>query len=93
MGRLARFAAERYRVEVVGITVSNEQQKWARERCAGLPVSVELMDWRDLTEKFDKVVSVGMLEYVGRKNYGTYFDTVHRVLTDDGLLLLHSIGN
>lgn len=92
-GGLARFAAERYGVEVVGITVSKEQQKWARERCAGLPVSIELMDYRDLTEKFDKVVSVGMFEHVGPKNYATYFDTVHRVLTDDGLFLLHSIGN
>lgn len=92
-GGLAQFAAERYGVEVVGITVSKEQQKLARERCAGLPVSIELMDYRALTEKFDKVVSVGMFEHVGPKNYGTYFDTVHRVLTGDGLFLLHSIGN
>lgn len=92
-GGLAEFAAARYGVEVVGITVSKEQQRFARERCAGLPVSIELMDYRDLTEKFDKVVSVGMFEHVGPKNYATYFDTVHRVLTRDGLFLLHSIGN
>lgn len=92
-GGLARFAAERYGVEVVGITVSKEQQKLARERCVGLPVSIELMDYRSLTDRFDKVVSVGMFEHVGPKNYAIYFDTVKRVLKDDGLFLLHTIGN
>lgn len=92
-GGLARFAAERYGVEVVGITVSKEQQKLARERCAGLPVSIELMDYRNLAEKFDKVVSVGMFEHVGPKNYPAYFDTAHRALKDNGLFLLHTIGN
>lgn len=92
-GGLARFAAERYGVDVVGITVSREQQKLAQERCAGLPVAIELMDYRDLDDKFDKVVSVGMFEHVGPKNYETYFDTVHRSLKDDGLFLLHTIGS
>jgi len=92
-GGLAHFAAQHYGVEVVGITVSKEQQKLARKRCAGLPVAIELMDYRDLAEKFDKVVSVGMFEHVGPKNYATYFDTVHRALKDDGLFLLHTIGN
>jgi cyclopropane-fatty-acyl-phospholipid synthase len=92
-GGLARFAAEHYGVEVIGITVSKEQQKLARERCAGLPVSIELLDYRDLNEKFDKVVSVGMFEHVGPKNHATYFDTVHRTLKDDGLFLLHTIGS
>jgi cyclopropane-fatty-acyl-phospholipid synthase len=92
-GGLAQFAAEHYGVEVVGITVSKEQQKLARQRCAGLPVSIELMDYRDLSEKFDKIVSVGMFEHVGPKNYAVYFDTVHRTLKDDGLFLLHTIGN
>ncbi|HEY9098550.1 MAG TPA: cyclopropane fatty acyl phospholipid synthase [Thiobacillus sp.] len=92
-GGLASYAAEHYGVEVVGITVSKEQQKLARERCAGLPVSIELMDYRDLTDTFDKIVSVGMFEHVGQKNYGTYFDTVQRTLKDDGMFLLHTIGN
>ncbi|MDA8129005.1 MAG: cyclopropane fatty acyl phospholipid synthase [Betaproteobacteria bacterium] len=92
-GGLARFAAEHYGVEVVGITVSKEQQKLARERCAGLPVTIELMDYRSLDEQFDKIVSVGMFEHVGPKNYATYFDTAHRALKDDGLFLLHTIGN
>ncbi|MHB1084844.1 MAG: cyclopropane fatty acyl phospholipid synthase [Thiobacillus sp.] len=91
-GGLARFAAENYGVEVVGITVSKEQQKLASERCAGLPVSIELMDYRDLTDTFDKIVSVGMFEHVGQKNYTTYFDKVQHILKDDGLFLLHTIG-
>jgi len=92
-GGLAHFAATHYGVEVVGITVSKEQQKLAQARCAGLPVSIELMDYRGIGEAFDKVVSVGMFEHVGPKNYAIYFDTVHRSLKDDGLFLLHTIGN
>jgi cyclopropane-fatty-acyl-phospholipid synthase len=92
-GGLAKFAAEGYGVEVTGITVSKEQQKLARERCAGLPVSIELMDYRELTGRFDKVVSVGMFEHVGPKNYPVYFAAVEGVMADDGLFLLHTIGN
>ncbi len=92
-GGLARYAAENYGVEVVGITISKEQQKLARARCEGLPVSIELMDYRNLTEQYDKIVSVGMFEHVGPKNYAVYFDTAHRALKDDGLFLLHTIGN
>ena len=57
-----------------------------------LPVRIELMDYRDLTGSYDKAVSVGMFEHVGPKNYPTYFDMVGRVLKDDGLFLLHTIG-
>ena len=78
---------------MVGITISKEQQKLARARCEGLPVSIELMDYRDLTEQYDKIVSVGMFEHVGPKNYAVYFDTAYRALKDDGLFLLHTIGN
>lgn len=92
-GSLARYAAEHYGVEVLGITISREQQHLARERCAGLPVKIELMDYRDLQGRFDKAVSVGMFEHVGPKNYGVYFDQVREVLADDGLFLLHTIGN
>jgi cyclopropane-fatty-acyl-phospholipid synthase len=91
-GGLASFAAKHYGVEVVGITISKEQQKLAQHRCAGLPVSIELMDYRDLTGQFDKIVSVGMFEHVGPKNYQTYFKVVNRLLKDDGLFLLHTIG-
>ena len=92
-GGLARHAAKYYGVDVLGITVSREQQALARERCAGLPVRIELQDYRDLDGRFDKIVSVGMFEHVGPKNYVEYFDTALRLLADDGLFLLHSIGN
>jgi len=91
-GGLARHAAEHYGVDVVGITVSKEQQQMAQQRCANLPVKIELMDYRDLQGQFDKVVSVGMFEHVGPKNYPVYFDNVSRLMKDDGLFLLHSIG-
>jgi len=92
-GSLARFAAENYSVEVLGITVSKEQQKLARERCVGLPVTIELMDYRDLSGEFDKVVSVGMFEHVGPKNHARFFAIVEHLLKDQGLFLLHTIGN
>ena len=92
-GGLARYAAEHYGVEVFGITVSKEQQKLARARCKGLPVSIELLDYRDLSGQFDKVVSVGMFEHVGPKNYPQYFSIVERLLKEQGLFLLHTIGN
>jgi cyclopropane-fatty-acyl-phospholipid synthase len=91
-GGLARFAAERYGVKVTGVTVSKEQLALARERCEGLPVNLILQDYRDLQGRFDKIVSVGMFEHVGPKNYKTYFDTVKRLLAPEGLFLLHSIG-
>ncbi len=92
-GGLARYAASHYGVEVLGITISKEQQKLARERCAGLPVQIELMDYRSLQGQFDKIVSVGMFEHVGPKNYPVYFQKVHDALKDEGLFLLHTIGN
>lgn len=91
-GGLARHAAEYYGAEVVGITVSKEQQKLAQQRCEGLPVDIQLIDYRDLQGKFDKIVSVGMFEHVGPKNYPVYFDTVIRLLKNHGLFLLHTIG-
>ena len=92
-GGMAQHAARHYGVEVVGITVSREQQALARQRCQGLPVQIELTDYRTLQGRFDKIVSVGMFEHVGAKNYPVYFDSVLRLLKDDGLFLLHTIGN
>ncbi|WP_438970455.1 cyclopropane fatty acyl phospholipid synthase [Methylophaga sp.] len=91
-GGLAHYAAKNYGVDVVGITISKEQQKLAQERCAGLSVDIQLIDYRELEGQFDKVVSVGMFEHVGEKNYPVYFDTVNRLLKDSGLFLLHTIG-
>lgn len=92
-GGLARYAAEHYGVEVFGITVSVEQLALGRERNAGWPVTLELMDYRRLVGRFDKAVSVGMFEHVGPKNHAEYFAVVERVLDDKGLFLLHTIGN
>ena len=92
-GGLAQYAAQHHGVEVFGITVSRRQQALARERCAGLAVEIALMDYREIRGRFDKAVSVGMFEHVGEKNYRVYFDTVRRALADEGLFLLHTIGD
>ncbi|SMB98438.1 cyclopropane-fatty-acyl-phospholipid synthase [Hymenobacter roseosalivarius DSM 11622] len=91
-GSFAKFAAKRYGVEVVGVTVAREQVKLAQELCKGLPIEIRLQDYRDVREKFDHVVSIGMAEHVGHRNYRTYMQTAARCLKDDGLFLLHTIG-
>jgi cyclopropane-fatty-acyl-phospholipid synthase len=87
-----KYAAEKYDVKVTGITVSKEQVELGRKFCEGLPVEIRLMDYRGLNEKFDRIVSVGMFEHVGYKNYRTFFETANKCLTEDGLFLLHTIG-
>jgi len=91
-GGLAEYAAKNYNVHVTGVTISAEQQKMAQERCTWLDVSIKLMDYRDLDTQFDRIVSVGMFEHVGPKNYDTYFKVVDRCLKPDGMFLLHTIG-
>ena len=91
-GSFGKYAAEKYLVKVVGITVSKEQVELARTLCVGLPVEIRLQDYRDVNEKFDRVVSVGMIEHVGYKNYRIYMEVVRRCLDADGLFLLHTIG-
>lgn len=95
-GSLMRYACTQRGVSCVGITVSKEQQQWAQSRSQGLPLRIELSDYRcfnsDGQQRFDRVASVGMFEHVGRKNYRGFFRTVRRCLTDDGLFLLHTIG-
>lgn len=91
-GGLARYAAENYGVSVVGITISKQQFDYATERCKGLPVEIRLQDYRDVSEHFDNIVSIGMFEHVGHLNYSTYMQTAHRCLKKDGLFLLHTIG-
>ena len=88
----ARHAAERYGVEVVGITLSPAQAQLARRRCTGLPVDIREQDYRDLSEQFDRVVSIGMFEHVGPSHYRRFFDIVSRHLHPRGLFLLHTIG-
>jgi cyclopropane-fatty-acyl-phospholipid synthase len=92
-GAFGKYAAEKYNVEVVGITVSKEQAELGRKLCKGLPVEFRLMDYRDVNGKFDRIVSVGMIEHVGYKNYKTFFKVANKCLKDEGLFLLHTIGN
>ena len=92
-GAFAKYAAEKYNAKVVGITVSKEQVELGRRLCEGLPVEIRLADYRVLNEKFDRIVSVGMFEHVGRKNYSTFFKIANECLKDDGLFLLHTIGS
>jgi cyclopropane-fatty-acyl-phospholipid synthase len=91
-GGTAKLVAERYGVEVIGVTVSRQQAELARELCAGLPVEIRLQDYREVDATFDRVLSLGMFEHVGCRNYRTFFETVRRRLRDDGLFLLHTIG-
>ncbi|KEA52865.1 cyclopropane fatty acyl phospholipid synthase [Mangrovibacter sp. MFB070] len=92
-GGLAAFAAKNYGVSVYGVTISAEQQKLAQARCEGLDVTILLQDYRDLTMQFDRIVSVGMFEHVGPKNYATYFAVANRCLKPEGIFLLHTIGS
>lgn len=92
-GSLALYAARNFGVEAVGLTVSQEQAKIAKERCKGLPVEIRLQDYRDVSGSFDAVASVGMFEHVGYKNYKTFINVVNRTLREDGLFLLHTIGS
>ncbi len=92
-GGLARFAAQDSGVEVTGITISKEQKAFAEERCRGLPVTIEFADYREIDGRYDRIISIGMFEHVGPKNYRDYFGVAKRLLTDDGLFLLHTIGH
>jgi cyclopropane-fatty-acyl-phospholipid synthase len=91
-GGLARHAAEYYGCRVVGITISEQQRRLAAERCRGLPVDIRLQDYRELSDKFDCIVSVGMLEHVGPKNYRQYMQVVARSLREGGVFLCQSIA-
>ncbi len=92
-GEALKFAAERYGVSGVGITISREQAEYACALCQGLPIEIRLQDYRQLDERFDRSFSIGMFEHVGVRNYRTYFELVRRCLTEDGLFLLHCIGS
>jgi len=95
-GTLARYAAEHYGVDVTAITIASEQAEYARRFCHGLPVDIQLLDYRDLDPgklgQFDKVVSLAMFEAVGRKNYRVFMKAMHRMLKNHSIWLLHTIG-
>ncbi len=91
-GGTAKFMAERYQAEVVGVTVSGNQADFAKDFCRGLPVDIRLEDYRSVEEVFDRIVSVGMIEHVGYKNYRTFMKVARRCLKPGGLFLLHTIA-
>lgn len=91
-GSFAKYAAEKYGASVVGVTVSKEQVALGMQLCKGLPVELRLQDYREVQGKFDAVISIGVMEHVGYKNYRTYMDVVNRCLKDDGIGFVHTIG-
>ena len=91
-GGFAKYAAETYGANIHGITVSREQVKFANKFCQSLDVKIELKDYRKLKEIFDRIVSIGMFEHVGCRNYRTFMKVIHRCLKTDGLFLLHTIA-
>ncbi len=95
-GGMAITLARDFGARVVGVTLSEEQVKIARDRvaAAGLSdlVEIRLADYRDLVERFDRIVSVGMFEHVGAPQFRTYFRKVRDLLTEDGVALIHTIG-
>ncbi len=95
-GSMAIFLAENFGCNVTGVTLSKEQQELAIERvkAKGLSnkVDIQLRDYRDVDEKFDRVISIGMFEHVGVVNYLEYFKKIKYLLNDDGCAVVHSIG-
>ena len=91
-GGFAKYAAENYGVSVHGISISKEQVKYAEASCKGLNTTFELKDYRELNTQYDSIVSIGMFEHVGYKNYKEYMEVANRCLKEDGLFLLHTIG-
>ncbi len=96
-GSLAIEIAKKTKCEVIGITLSENQYKYsmqkAKENNLENQVQFKLADYRNLNEKFDRIVSVGMFEHVGRKFYNTFFQQINNLLNDEGLALLHTIGS
>ena len=95
-GGLGLYLAETFGAEVTGVTLSVEQHILSMQRTENSPakarVRFELLDYRELDERFDRIVSVGMLEHVGKKNYDEYFACINRLLSTDGVALIHAIG-
>ena len=96
-GGFAKYAAQTRGCEVTGISLSEEQIRYAVEYTKGLPVTIHKLDYRDLPQSglppFDKISIVGMIEHVGYRNYAPLMGVVHQMLKPDGLFLLHTIGN
>ena len=91
-GSFMKYAAEHYGVSCVGVTISRQQVELGEQLCQGLPIEFRLQDYRTLHEPFDAVVSLGMFEHVGQRNYSHFMQVAARCLAPDGLFLLHTIG-
>jgi cyclopropane-fatty-acyl-phospholipid synthase len=93
-GGLGLHLARAFKVAVTGINLSDEQVKIAQDRAAaeGLPCQFRIQDYRQLSEQFDRIVSVGMFEHVGSRHYDEFFWKCHELLKDDGVMVLHTIG-
>lgn len=94
-GELARHLAANHGCRVVSYNISRRQVEWARERSAGLPVEFRLQDYREAASdasRYDRVVSIGLMEHVGPKNYRRFFELVRERLAPGGLGLVHTIG-
>ncbi len=78
---------------MTGVNISGEQIRYAKDFCKGLPIKILEQDYRDIQGTFDKIVSVGMFEHVGVKNYRKFIQVAHRCLSKDGIFLLHTIGS
>jgi cyclopropane-fatty-acyl-phospholipid synthase len=91
-GSFAKYAAEKYGATVTGVTVSKEQVALGTEMCKGLPVELRLQDYREVQGQYDAVVSIGVMEHVGYRNYHTYMQVVDRCLKKDGIAFVHTIG-
>lgn len=92
-GSFMKYAAEKYGVSCVGIAISPSQIELGRQMCQGLPIEFYFQDYRDLKGQYDAIVSLGMFEHVGFKNYHKYMKVVRDCLKDNGLFLLHTIGS
>jgi len=96
-GTLAINIAKKTKASVTGITLSKNQFEYSKNKAKELnlenQIKFRLMDYREINEKFDRIVSVGMFEHVGRKFYRSYFNTVSKLLSDKGISLIHTIGS
>jgi cyclopropane-fatty-acyl-phospholipid synthase len=93
-GGLDLFLARTFKASVIGINLSDEQVRIAQQRAAAERLSCEfrIQDYREISERFDRIVSVGMFEHVGRRHYDAFFRKCHDLLRDDGVMLLHTVG-
>lgn len=97
-GSFAKFAAEKYGCQIAAVNISSEQINYAKQAGKGLPIEFHLCDYRDKSSynpqniKFDKIVSIGLCEHIGYKNYRHFMQIARDNIKEDGLFLLHTIG-